>query len=125
MSLWVNCSAIISLLIASLGRHESKESPRVTQLATLTHWPAFGRHSHPLPLLLHPHLHIALLLLSLPINLWLPPHCQCFSFYPNLFSPFVSPVHRFQPPLLPNILISTFLVIFHLPCPPPSLSYSS
>lgn len=47
-SLWVNCSAIISLLIASLGRHESKRSPRVTKSATLTHWPALGRQSFPL-----------------------------------------------------------------------------
>lgn len=62
-SLWVNCSAIISLLIASLGRHESKRSPRVTKSATLTHWPALGRQSFPL--------HVTLL--PLPINLFLPP----------------------------------------------------
>lgn len=60
-SLWVNCSAIISLLIASLGMHESKGSPEVTKSATLTHWPAFGRHSLPL----HHSLHIVFLLLLL------------------------------------------------------------
>lgn len=72
-SLWVNCSAIISLLIASLGRHESKRSPRVTKSATLTHWPALGRQSFPL--------HVTLL--PLPIYLFLLP-LFCFGDLPGI-----------------------------------------
>lgn len=44
----MNCFAIISLLIASLGRHESGGSLGVAASATFTHWPAFGRRSLPL-----------------------------------------------------------------------------
>lgn len=81
----MNCFAIISLLIASLGRHESRGSLGVTKSATFTHWPAFGRHSLP-PFRL-------LLLLSLPINWRLPPHfcrlCRSLPFCTPLpFSPF-------------------------------------
>lgn len=47
-ALGVNCFAIISLLIASLGRHESGGSLGVAASATFTHWPAFGRRSLPL-----------------------------------------------------------------------------
>lgn len=92
-SLWVNCSAIISLLIASLGRHESKGSPGVTKSATLTHWPAFERRS----------LHI-----SPPSPPRPPPSSSSsgiltcgflnLSFHPSsplLFSPLLSAMHHF------------------------------
>lgn len=90
----MNCFAIISLLIASLGRHESRGSLGVTKSATFTHWPAFGRHSLP-PFRL-------LLLLSLPINRQLPPHscrlCRSLPFSTPLpFSPF--PLAHASPPL--------------------------
>lgn len=44
----MNCSTLISLLIASLGRLESKRSSRVSKSFTFTHWHALGRRSFPL-----------------------------------------------------------------------------
>lgn len=89
-SLWVNCSAIMFLLIASLGRHGSKGSPGVTKSATLTHWPAFVRHSLPFPPSRPPSAHN-----------FLPPHFFRYGHLP------VIPIFTF-PPIHPSPRFHTF-----------------